>query len=66
MDVQEHCLNVIHYYRIKIFIIVLSDIQLFCCVQDIDLCINKIMIIMKEKNTCKIVQFILDLETIKT
>ena len=66
MDVQEHCLNVIYYYRIKIFVIVPSDIQLFCYVQDIDLCINRIMIIIKEENTYKIVQFILDLEIVRT
>jgi len=66
MDIQEYCLNVIYYYRNKISVIVPSDIQLFCCVQNIDLCINRIIITMREESTCEMVQFILDLETVRT
>jgi len=37
--IQEHCLKIIHHYRIKIPIIKSPDIELLCYIKNVDLCI---------------------------
>jgi len=42
------------------------DIELLCCIKNIDLCIGRRMIAMRQKSTSKMMKLSLDLETIGT
>ena len=64
--IQEHCLKIIHYHRIKVSIIESPDIELLCCIKNIDLYIGRRMIAMRQKSTSKIMKLSLDLENIGT
>jgi len=64
--IQEHCLKIIYYYRIKVSVIESPDIELLCCIKNIDLCIGKRIIAMRQKSTSKMMKLSLDLEIIET
>jgi len=40
MTIQKHCLNIVYYHRIQIIVVGFPDIELLCCVKDIDLHIH--------------------------
>ena len=40
ITIEEHCLKIIHYHRIQVIVVGPSDIELLCCIKDIDLCIH--------------------------
>ena len=62
--IQEHCLKIIYYHRIKIPIIESPDIKLLCCIKDVDLCIGRRMITIRKKGTSEMMKLFLDLETV--
>jgi len=64
MAIQEYCLKIIYYYRIKIPIIESSDIELLYYIKDIDLHIGRSMITIRKKGTSKIIKLFLNLKTI--
>jgi len=64
--IQEHCLKIIHHYRIQVPIIESSDIELLCCIKDVDLCIDRRMITMRKKSTSVMIKLSLNLETVGT
>jgi len=59
-------LKIIHHYRIQVSIIESPDIELLCCIKDVDLCIGRRMIIMRKKSTSKMMKLSLNLETLGT
>jgi len=42
------------------------DIELLCCIKDIDLCIGRRMIIIRKKSTSEMMKLSLNLETVRT
>jgi len=64
--IQEHCLKIIHYYRIQVMIIGPPDIELLCCIKDIDLCIGRRIITIRKKSTSEMMKLFLNLETVRT
>jgi len=64
--IQEHCLKIIHHHRIQVSVIESSNIELLYYIKDIDLCIGRRMIAMRQKSTSEIMKLSLDLETIGT
>jgi len=64
--IQEHCLKIIYYHRIKVSVIESPDIELLCCIKNIDLCIGRRMITIRQKSISKMMKLSLDLETIGT
>ena len=62
--IQEHCLKIIHHYRIQVPITESSDIELLCCIKDVDLCIGRKMITIRKKSTSKMMKLSLDLKTV--
>jgi len=66
MAIQEHCLKIIHHHRIQVSVIESPDIELLCYIKDIDLCIGRRMIAMRQKSTSEMMKLFLDLETIGT
>jgi len=59
-------LKIIHHHRIQVPIIGSPDIELLCCIRDIDLCIDRSMITMRKKSTSEMMKLSLDFETIGT
>jgi len=64
--IQEHCLKIIHHHRIQVPIIESSDIELLCCIKDVDLCIDRRMITIRKKSTSEMMKLSLNLETVGT
>jgi len=58
--IQEYCLKIIHYYRIKIPIIESLDIELLYYIKDINLHIDRSMITMRKKGTSKMIKTLLE------
>jgi len=64
--IQEHCLKIIHHHRIQVSVIESPNIELLYYIKDIDLCIGRRIIAMRQKSTSGIMKLSLDLETIGT
>jgi len=64
--IQEHCLKIIYYYRIQVPIIESSDIELLCCIKDVDLCIDRRMITIRKKSTSEMMKLSLNFKTVRT
>jgi len=62
--IQEHCLKIIHHHRIHVSITESPDIELLCCIKDVDLCIGRRMITIRKKSTSEIMKLSLDLKTV--
>jgi len=65
MTIQKHCLNIVYYYRIQIIVVGSPDIELFCYVKNIDLCIYWSLICMKKESTSEMIKLSLDFETVE-
>jgi len=57
-------LKIIHHYRIQVIIVGPPDIELLCCIKDIDLCIDRRMITIRKQSTSKMIKLSLDLEVV--
>jgi len=66
ITIKKHCLKIIHYYRIQVIVVGPSDIELLCCIKNIDLCIHWSLITMRKKSTSEMMEFSLDFETVAT
>jgi len=66
MTIQKHCLNIVYYYRIQIIVVGSPDIELLCCVKNIDLHIYWSLISMREESTSEIIKLFLDFKTVGT
>jgi len=64
--IQEHCLKIIYHHRIQVSVIESPNIELLYYIKDIDLCIGRRIIAMRQKSTSGIMKLSLDLETIGT
>jgi len=64
--IQEHCLKIIHHYRIQVIIVGLPDIELLCCIKDIDLHIHWSLITIRKKSTGEMMKLSLNFKTIGT
>jgi len=64
ITVQEHCLKIVHYYRIQVIVVGSPDIELLCCIKNIDLHIHWSLIAMRKKSTSEMMKLSLDFETI--
>jgi len=64
--IQEHCLKIIHHYRIKVSIIESPNIKLLCCIKDLDLYIGRRMITMRQKGTSEMIKLFLNLKIVET
>jgi len=58
-------LKIIHHHRIQVPIIESPDIELLCCIKDIDLCIYWSLITMRKKSTSEMMKLSLNFETIR-
>jgi len=64
MTIYEHCLKIVHYYRIQVIIVGPPDIELLCCIKDIDLHIHWSLITMRKKSTSEMIKPFLDFEIV--
>jgi len=64
--IQEHCLKIIHHHRIQVSVIKSPDIELLCCIKNVDLCIYWSLITMRKKSTSEMIKLSLDLEKVGT
>jgi len=62
--IQKHCLKIIYHHRIQIPIIESPDIELLCCIKDIDLCIYWSLITIRKKSTSEMMKLSLNFETV--
>ena len=64
ITIQEHCLKIVHHYRIQVIVVGSFDIELLYCIKNINLCIRWSLICLKEESTSEMIKFSLDLKTI--
>ena len=64
--IQEHCLKIIHHYRIQVIIVGPPNIELFYCIKNIDLHIHWSLITMRKKSTSEMIKLSLDFKTVGT
>ena len=64
MVIQEHCLKIIYYYRIQVIVVGPPEIELLCCIKDINLRIHWSLITMRNKSTSEMMKLSLDLEAV--
>jgi len=63
--IQKHYLKIIHHHRIQVPIIEFPDIELLCCIKDIDLCIYWSLITMRKKSTSEMMKLFLNFEIVR-
>jgi len=63
--IQKHCLKIIYHHRIQVPIIESPDIELLCCIKDIDLCIYWSLIAIRKESTSEIMKLSLNFETVR-
>ena len=51
--------------RIQVIVVGSSDIELLCCVKNIDLCIYWSLITMRKKSTSEVIKLSLNFETVR-
>jgi len=65
MAIQKHCLKIIHHHRIQVLIIESPNIELLCCIKDIDLCIYWSLITIRKESTSEMIKLSLNFETVR-
>ena len=64
--IQEHGLKIIHYYRIQVIIVSSPDIELLCCIKNIDLRIHWSLTTIRKKSTSEMMKLSLNFKTVGT